>query len=446
VVHTWFESVEVARHRAQRVLPRSVFAALKAGSEAGHTLVDNVEAFGELGFVPTVADKPTERDQRTEVMGQPISMPVLISPTGVQMVHPEAEIGMARASAARGTALGLSNFGSAAMEAVVAENPQTLFQIYWCGPREQMTARIDRARRAGVPGLIVTLDWSFSHGRDWGSPSIPEELDLRTSIKHAPELLARPRYAWRYGRRTIEHRSLPDLAVPNMVPRGASAPGFFEAYGQWMQTDPPSWDDLRWLRDQWDGPFMLKGVMRVSDARRAADAGFSAISVSNHGGNNLDTTPAPVRALPLVVDAVGDRIEVVMDGGIRRGGDVVKAIALGAKAVMIGRAALWALAVGGQAGVENVLDVFRSGIDSAMLGLGKHTLAELGPADVIVPDGFSDAISRAAGGRRQRASSYRARRTRRGGRAAALRSRSADSPSSLERAPERLIASWFDPR
>ena len=395
MAHKWFESVEVARRRAEKILPRSVYGALKAGSEAGHSLVDNVEAFHELGFVPTVADKPAERDQSTQVMGQDLSMPVLISPTGVQMVHPEAEIAIARAAANRGTALGLSNFGSTAMEVVMAENPRTFFQIYWCGTREQMTARLDRAKRAGIPGLIVTLDWSFSHGRDWGSPDIPEVLDLKTSIKHSPELLTSPRYAWRYGRYTLEHRSLPDLHVPNMVPEGEPPPGFFEAYGQWMGTPPPSWDDLRWLREQWDGPFMLKGIMRVADARRAVDAGFSAISVSNHGGNNLDTTPAPIRALPLVADAVGDRIEVVMDGGIRRGSDVVKAVALGAKAVMIGRASLWALAVGGQPGVENVLDVLRGGIDSALLGLGKASLADLAPGDIVVPDGFSDAIVQA---------------------------------------------------
>ena len=157
----------------------------------------------------------------------------------------------------------------------------------------------------------------------------------------------------------------------------------------------PSWDDLRWLREQWDGPFMLKGIIRVSDARKAVDAGYSAISVSNHGGNNLDTTPAPIRALPLIAEAVGDQIDVVMDGGIRRGSDVVKAVALGAKAVMIGRASLWALAVGGQPGVENVLDVLRNGVDSAMLGLGKRTLADLGPSDIVVPDGFSAAARQA---------------------------------------------------
>ena len=386
MTHKWFETVEVARQRARKTLPSSVFGALKGGSEAGTTLADNEAAFRELGFVPTVADKPAERDQSVEVMGQHLSMPVMISPTGVQMVHPEAEIGIGRASAARGTAMGLSSFGSTAVEAVVQANPQTFFQIYWCGTRESMAARIDRAKRAGVVGLIVTLDWSFSHGRDWGSPSIPESIDLKTAARFAPDFALHPRYTLRYAR----EKRIPDLSVPNMVLEGERAPGFFEAYGQWMGTPPPTWEDLRWLRKQWDGPFMLKGIMAVSDAEKAVDAGFSAISVSNHGGNNLDTTAASIRALPLVADAVGDRIEIVMDGGIRRGSDVVKAVALGAKAVMIGRASLWALAIGGQAGVENVLDVLRGGIDSAMLGLGKASLADLGPDDIVIPEGFSD--------------------------------------------------------
>jgi isopentenyl diphosphate isomerase/L-lactate dehydrogenase-like FMN-dependent dehydrogenase len=155
-----------------------------------------------------------------------------------------------------------------------------------------------------------------------------------------------------------------------------------------MLTPPPSWDDLRWLREQWGGPFMLKGVMRVDDARRAVDAGFSAISVSNHGGNNLDGTPASIRALPAVAEAVGDQIEVLLDGGIRRGGDVVKALALGARAVMIGRAYLWGLAAAGQAGVENVLDILRAGLESALLGLGRASTAELTRDDLLIPAGF----------------------------------------------------------
>jgi isopentenyl diphosphate isomerase/L-lactate dehydrogenase-like FMN-dependent dehydrogenase len=134
---------------------------------------------------------------------------------------------------------------------------------------------------------------------------------------------------------------------------------------------------------------MLKGVMRVDDAKRAADNGVTAISVSNHGGNNLDGTPAPIRALPAIAEAVGDEIEVLLDGGIRRGSDVVKALALGARAVMIGRAYLWGLAANGQAGVENVLDILRSGIDSALLGLGRSSTAELGPSDLLIAPGFA---------------------------------------------------------
>ena len=155
-----------------------------------------------------------------------------------------------------------------------------------------------------------------------------------------------------------------------------------------MQSQLPSWDDVAWLRAQWDGPFMVKGVCRVDDAKRVVDLGATTLSVSNHGGNNLDGTPAPIRSLPTIVDAVGDQIEVVLDGGIRRGSDVVKAVALGAKAVMIGRAYLWGLAANGQAGVENVLDLLRGGIDSALTGIGKADVKQLTRDDVVAPADF----------------------------------------------------------
>src|SRR4051812_15354857 len=380
----WFESVAEARRRAQRRLPDSVYMAIWAGSEHGLTLKDNVGAFDELGFAPHIAGLSDARDLSTTVMGQPVSMPVLISPTGVQAVDPEGEVAVARAAAARGVAMGLSSFASKPVEAVVGANPQTFFQLYWAGTREQILARVQRAREAGAVGLIVTLDWSFSHIRDWGSPAIPDQLDLKTMVKFAPQVLTRPRWlaAWaKTGR-------LPDLTVPNMDPLGAPARTFFGVYGEWMQTPLPTWEDLAWLREQWDGPLMLKGVMRVDDARRAVDVGFDALSVSNHGGNNLDGTPASIRALPAIAEVVGDQIDVLLDGGIRRGSDVVKALALGARAVLIGRAYLWGLAANGQAGVENVLDILRSGIDSALLGLGKASVHELGPADLLVPDAF----------------------------------------------------------
>lgn len=382
---TWFESVAEAQRRAKKQLPKSVYLALLAGAEKGLTLRDNVDAFGEIGFAPHMAALSAERDLSTSVMGQSIALPVLISPTGVQAVHPDGEVAVARAAAARGVAMGLSSFASKPIEEVVAANPQTFFQVYWCGSRDAILERVERARSAGAAGLIVTLDWSFVHSRDWGSPSIPDAVDLKTMVRFAPEVLSRPRYALQWAKAGRN----PDLTVPNMAVAGGTPPTFFGAYGEWMGTPPPSWEDLQWLREQWGGPFMLKGIMRTDDARRAVDIGASALSVSNHGGNNLDGTPASIRALPGIVDAVGDDIEVLLDGGIRRGSDVVKAVALGARAVMIGRAYLWGLAADGQAGVENVLDVLRNGIDSALLGLGHSSVKELSRDDVLVPDGFA---------------------------------------------------------
>ena len=383
--NAWFETVAVAQARAKKRLPKSVYGALIAGTERGLSMNDNMSAFDELGIRPVTAGQSPSRDLTTSIMGQQISMPVLISPTGVQAVHPDGELAVARAAAARGVAMGLSSFASKPIEDVIAINPQTFFQIYWAGDRDSMVARMERARNAGAAGIILTLDWSFSHGRDWGSPAIPASIDFKTVRAHAFETAMRPRWLFDFAR----SGALPDLTVPNFVTGGGKPPGFFEAYGVWMQTPPPSWDDVAWLRSQWDGPFMVKGIGRADEARRAVDAGATAISVSNHGGNNLDGTPAPIRVLPEVAAAVGDQIEIVMDGGIRRGSDVVKALALGAKAVMIGRAYLWGLAANGQAGVENVLDILRNGIDSTMLGLGKASISELSPADLVIPAEFS---------------------------------------------------------
>ena len=384
----WFETVAEAQRRAKKRLPPSVYSALLAGSEKGLSYDDNLAAFGLLGFAPHVAGSSGTRDLSTTVMGQTIDLPVLISPTGVQAVHPDGEVAVARAAAARGTLMGLSSFASKPVEEVTAANPRTLYQTYWMGDRDSMVRRLDRARAAGCVGVIATLDWSFANGRDWGSPTIPEKLDLKAMLRFAPEGLRRPRWLADFAR----SGKLPDLTAPNLAAPGEPAPTFFAAYYEWMQTPPPSWDDVAWLRSQWDGPFMLKGISRVDDAKRAVQAGATAISVSNHGGNNLDGTPAPIRALPAVADAVGHEIEVLLDGGIRRGGDVAKALALGARAVMIGRAYLWGLAANGQAGVENVLDVLRGGLDSTVLGLGLSAARDLRPDDVLVPPGFTRAL------------------------------------------------------
>lgn len=385
MANPWFETVAVAQERAKQRLPRSVYSALIAGSEAGVTINDNTAAFGELGFRPVVAGQFAERSTATSVMGIDCALPVLISPTGVQAVHPQGEVAVGRAAANRGIVMGLSSFGSKPIEQVVAANSNTLFQIYWAGDRESMAKRMERAAQAGAKGLILTLDWSFSHGRDWGSPSIPQKFDIATILRHAPEVLGKPKWLASY----LRDGGIPGLGVPNFTTGDAPEAKFFDAYGVWMMTPPPTWQDISWLRSQWDGPFMLKGITRVDDAHKAVAAGVSAISVSNHGGNNLDTTPASIRLLPEIADAVGDQIEVVMDGGIRRGSDVAKALALGAHAVMIGRAYLWGLAANGQAGVENVLDILGEGLRSSLLGLGKASIQDLSRDDIVIPKDFS---------------------------------------------------------
>ncbi|MBI3213870.1 MAG: mycofactocin biosynthesis FMN-dependent deaminase MftD [Mycobacterium sp.] len=385
---TWFETVAIAQQRAKKRLPKSAYSSLISASEKGVTVTDNVESFGELGFAPHVVGAPDKRDMATTVMGQDISLPVIISPTGVQAVHPDGEVAVARAAAARGTAMGLSSFASKPVEEVVAVNDKIFFQIYWLGGRDAIAQRVQRAKEAGAVGMIATTDWSFSHGRDWGSPSIPEQMDLRTILKMSPEVITKPRWFAQWAK-TLRP---PTLRVPNQARRGEPGPPFFQAYGEWMGTPPPTWDDIAWLREEWGGPFMLKGIVRVDDAKRAVDAGVSAISVSNHGGNNLDGTPAAIRCLPAVAEAVGSQVDVLLDGGIRRGSDVVKAVALGARAVMIGRAYLWGLAANGQAGVENVLDILRGGIDSALMGLGRSSIHDLTPEDILIPDGFTRAL------------------------------------------------------
>jgi heme/flavin dehydrogenase (mycofactocin system) len=381
----WFESVAEAQRRAKRRLPKSVYSALIAGAESGATLDDNLAAFRELQFVPRIATGiGGDPDLATTVLGQPVSMPVIISPTGVQAVHPDGEVAVAAAAAGAGTALGLSSFASKPIEEVVVANPQTFFQVYWMGGRERVLQILDRARSADAKGIILTLDWNFVHRRDWGSPAIPERYNLKAMAKLAPEALMRPRWLRDY----LKAGGPPALGVPNMASPGGATPGFFAAYGEWMSTPRPSWDDLAWLRSQWQGPLLIKGITHPDDARHAVDIGADAISVSNHGGNNLDGTPGSIRLLPAVVEAVDGRLEILLDGGIRRGSDAVKAVALGARAVMIGRAALWGLAAGGQAGVATVLEILRAGISETLGALGCDSIQALQPGDVLIPDGF----------------------------------------------------------
>ena len=220
----WFETVAEAQRRAKKRLPKSVYAALVAGSEKGLTVSDNIRRSVSSASPPTSPACRTERDLSTTVMGQPISFPVLISPTGVQAVHPDGEVAVARAAAARGTVMGLSCFASKPIEEVAAANPQTFFQTYWIGDKDEMSERLERVRAAGAVGLIATFDWSFSNGRDWGSPAIPDRIGLKAAVQFGPEVLLRPAWLREFARTHVgagSHGSQPGPARRSHCPRSS---------------------------------------------------------------------------------------------------------------------------------------------------------------------------------------------------------------------------------
>ncbi|MPY95553.1 MAG: mycofactocin biosynthesis FMN-dependent deaminase MftD [Acidimicrobiia bacterium] len=385
LAHKPIETVADAQRRAERKLPKAVYTAILAGNEKGATFRENVEAFEKIGFVARVGGEiAPQRDMRTSVLGQDIDLPVVISPAAAQAIHPEGEVAVARAAAKAGTAIGHSNFAPSRFEDVAAANPKAFFQLYWAGTKDDIAERVERFRRAGAKGLIITLDATMTQPRDWGSPTIPQQLDLPTLVRYSPMGIANPSWVLRY----LRHGKLPDLTVPNLQKPGQPAPTMVEGMVEWTNTPLPTWADIAWLGELWRGPFMVKGILSPDDARRALDAGATAIGVSNHGGNNLDTTPSPLRFLPAVVDAVAGRAEVTFDSGIRRGADVVKVVALGAKAALIGRSWFFGLAADGERGVSEVLDAYRVSIDRTLIGLGKSSIHELSPDDLVVPDGY----------------------------------------------------------
>ncbi len=374
-----FKNLAEAERLAKKRLPRAVWLAIKAGNEQGWTLTENIRAFNDLGFSPTIFDRPVKKDLETKILGMDLDIPVLISPVGAQAIHPGGEAAAARAAARMGTAIGLSSYASNSISEVVAANPNSIFQVYWVGTRDLIEARVEEARRSGAKALMVTLDWSFTPRRDWGVPPAPPmRLDLLTMIGLAPTALSRPRWLARY----LLKGQIPQLKVPNLFIDASRVPTFGEAWADFTVTPTPTWEDIRWLRELWGGPFMVKGVSSIKDAKRCIDLGADAISVSNHGGNNIDGTPSPIRFLPAIVDAVDGQIDVMVDGGIRRGSDVVKALALGANAVFIGRAYLYGLAVSGEEGVFTVLEILKNGIEETMFGIGKESISDLSMDDL----------------------------------------------------------------
>ncbi|HLS44488.1 MAG TPA: pre-mycofactocin synthase MftD [Ornithinicoccus sp.] len=385
------ESFAQAQRIAKRRMPGPVYRALISGNEKGETMRENPEAFSQIGWLPRVArdapeEQPLVRELETTSLGMKLSMPVMAGPAGAQAIHPDAEVAVARAAKEAGTAIGLSSFATKPMEEIAAANSDWLYQLYWTGSRDDILYRIERAKKSGAKALIVTLDATGGGlgRRDWGSPPIPTQVDLQAVFKFAPMALSRPGWITKF----LANGQIPDLTVPNSANGPGADPTFAQIYGELMSTPVPTWSDVQWLREQWDGPFVVKGLYRGEEAKRAVDIGADAVVVSNHGGNNLDSTYPTIRVLPAVARAVNGQAEVWFDGGIRRGMDVAKALALGADIVLVGRLWIFGLAAGGQQGVTDLLGMIRDGLHWSLVGTGHRSVKDLNPDDLIAPNGF----------------------------------------------------------
>jgi isopentenyl diphosphate isomerase/L-lactate dehydrogenase-like FMN-dependent dehydrogenase len=395
-VATRIQSVGDARYFAERRVPKGIFQMFEAGSGSNVTMRENRRAFEEVMFRPRAAVFHPERELRTTVLGHEISMPVIVSSVGFLSIgHTDGEAGVARAAGAAGTIQFLSGVTNMAVEDVIAAASGPVFyQLYYIGGREASAPIIERAKAAGAAGLVVIADTATTaRPRERIYPdraSAPTAVTPREAIRFAPQVLAKPRWGLQFLRGARRTGSLEPLMAMGLHP-DRTPMKFFEAVGR-IYEETPAWEDIPWIRARWDGPLVIKGILTVEDARRAVDAGADAIVVSNHGGNVLDGSVPTLPVLPEIVEAVGDEIEVLMDSGVRRGVDVVKALALGAKAVLLGRAYVYALLAAGEPGVRHMLELFRQQIDEALAFLGVDSVDALDPTYLELPP------SRAAAG------------------------------------------------
>jgi isopentenyl diphosphate isomerase/L-lactate dehydrogenase-like FMN-dependent dehydrogenase len=376
-------SIEDFRPIARRRVPKAVFDYLDGGAEGEVTLRENCRAFQDVTFRPRHAVALANCNLGTRVLGFDLSLPFLLAPVGYsRLMHPGGEIAAARAAGAAGTAYILSTISGHKLEDVKAGSRGPVFyQLYLMGGRGAAEAAIERARTAGFSALVVTIDTAVSGIRERDCRNGMKELISGTvleKIPYIPELLRHP--GWLIG--YLRDGGLPRL--PNVVVPGKGPMPLVDINAA-LAAAAVTWNDLRWIREIWRGPIIVKGVLTGDDARRAIDEGASAVSVSNHGGRQLDGLPASVRALPEVVKAVNGQAEVLMDGGVRRGTDIVKAICLGARAVLCGRAYAYGLAAAGEAGVTRAIEILRTDLDRTLRLLGCPSVAALDRSYVNVP-------------------------------------------------------------
>jgi len=363
-----------------------IFDYIDGGADDEVTMGENERAFREMAFRPRMGVGRLQPRLGTAVLGTPLSLPVILAPCGlISVMHPEGGAGIARAAARAGTVSVLSTVAGTPPEEVAAATPgPKWFQLYAPG-RGDADQLIGRAAAAGFEGLVITIDTPAlgNRERDVRNGVVPPlRINARTAIHLAPQVLARPRWGLRVVGHRFRQRSLrqtPSAAQSSLPVQTRRAPSGPDPRSRVlsMLVSPFTWDDIQWARDRWSGPLIVKGILSADDARRAADAGANAVVVSNHGGRQLDSAPATMRVLPGVVDAVADRIEVLVDGGVRRGSDVVKALAVGARAVLIGRAYLYGLAAGGEAGVGRILQILETEMVRTLALLGCPSVSDL---------------------------------------------------------------------
>ena len=356
------------RTLARRRLPRVVFDYVDGGAEDEITLRENRRAFEDITFRPRQAVAISHCDLRTRVLGCDLSLPALLAPVGyTRVIHAGGEVAAARAAGQAGTAYILSTISGYPLEDVKAASTGPVFyQLYIMGGREVAEGALERARKAGYAGLFVTIDTAVAGMRERDFRNGMKELlgpSLLEKIRFSPQVLAHPGWLASF---LLDGgvRPLPNVVVPGRGPMPLID------VGAALALSTITWEDLRWIRDAWRGPIIIKGVLTGEDARRAIDEGASAVVVSNHGGRQLDGVQATLRALPEIVSAVNGQIEVLMDGGIRRGADIVKALCLGARAVLCGRAYAYGLAAAGEAGVARALEILRTDLERTMRLLG----------------------------------------------------------------------------
>ena len=377
-------NVEDLRQAAKRRLPRSVFDYIDGGADGEVTLRENVRAFEDIAFRPRCAVETPPPDLETTVLGIPIAMPIVLAPVGSsRMFWPRGEEVAAAVAGSVGTIYCLSTLSGCRLEDVKKSTPgPAWYQLYLCGGRDVAAATVQRARDVGYSALILTIDTAVAGLRERDLRNGAKELLTRRvgpMLPYVGQFLSRPRWLLQF------FRDGGLMKFPNVML--ADGPMPYADVGLALEQSTVTWKDLTWIREIWKGPIVIKGVHTGDDARRAVDEGAAAIVVSNHGGRQLDGVRATIQMLPEVVDAVGGRTEVLLDSGVRRGSDVVKALCLGARAVLIGRAFAYGLAAAGGAGVTRALDILRTDIIRTMKLLGCASVTELN-ASFVARQGF----------------------------------------------------------